>query len=56
VKWAIEVDLVFISAGQPWRSGFIESFNGRLQDECLRVNQFYSLSHAKGIIGIWKEG
>jgi len=54
-EWAIEVDLVFIPPGQPWRNGFIESFNGRLRDECLSVNQFYSLSHAKGIIGIWKE-
>jgi transposase InsO family protein len=27
--WALEVDLVFIPPGQPWRNGFIESFNGR---------------------------
>ena len=54
-EWAIEVDLVFIPPGQPWRNGFIESFNGRLRDECSSVNQFYSLSHAKGLIGIWKE-
>ena len=54
-EWANEVDLVFIPPGQPWRNGFIESFNGRLRDECLSVNQFYSLNHAKGIIGIWKE-
>jgi len=52
---ANEVDLVFIPPGQPWWDGFIESFNGRLRDECLSVNQFYSLNHAKGIIGIWKE-
>ena len=52
---AIEVDLVFIPPVQPWRNGLIESFNGRLRDECLSVNQFYSLSHAKGVIGIWKE-
>ena len=54
-EWAIEVDLVFIPPAQPWRNGFIESFNGRIRDECLSVNQFCSLSHAKGIIGIWKE-
>ena len=53
--WTLEVDLVFIPPGQPWRNGFIESFNGRLRDERLSVNQFYSLSHAKGVIGIWKE-
>ena len=54
-EWANEVDLVFIPPGQPWRNGFIESFNGRVRDDCLRVNQVYSLSYAKGIIGIWKE-
>ena len=53
--WANEVDLVFIPPGQPWRNGFIESFNGKLRDECLGVNQVHSLNHAKGIIGIWKE-
>ena len=54
-EWAIEVDWVFIPPGQPWRDGSIECFNGRLRVECLSVNQFYSLSHAKGITGIWKE-
>jgi transposase InsO family protein len=53
--WAIEVDLVSITPGQPWRNGFIGSFNGRLRDGCLSVNQFYSLSDAKDIIGMWKE-
>jgi putative transposase len=33
----------------------MESFNGKLRDEYLGVNQFYSLDHAKGIIGLWKE-
>jgi transposase InsO family protein len=50
-KWANEVDLVFIPPGQPWRNGFIESSNGRLRDECLSVNQFYSLNHAKASSG-----
>ena len=40
---------------KPWRNGFVESFNWKLRDECLNVNQFYSLDHARGIIGIWKE-
>jgi putative transposase len=53
--WAREVDLVFIPPGQPWRNGFIECFNGGLRDECLSVNQFHSLSHAKCVIGMWKE-
>jgi transposase InsO family protein len=54
-EWASETDRVFIPPGQPWRNGFVESFNGKLRDECLNVNQFYSLNHARGIISIWKE-
>ena len=53
--WASETERVFIPPGQPWRNGYVESFNGRLRDECLSVNQSHSLNHAKGIIGIWKE-
>ena len=54
-KWASETERVFIPPGQPWRNGFVESFDGKRRDECLSVNQFYSLNHARGIIGIWKE-
>ena len=54
--WAIEVELVLIPSGQTWRNRFIGFFNRRLRDECLSVNRFYSLSHAKGIIGMWKRG
>ena len=55
LAWASETEREFIPPGQPWRNGFIESFNGKLRDECLSINQFYSLGHAKGIIGLWKE-
>ena len=54
-EWASETERVFIPPGQPWKNGFIESFNGKLRDECLGVNQFYSLNHAKGISGLWKD-
>lgn len=54
-QWASETERIFIPTGQPWRNGFIESFNGKLRDECLSINQFYSLNHARGIIGLWKE-
>ena len=37
--WADErTGLAFIPPGQPWRNGYIESFNGRLRDECLNLN------------------
>ena len=40
--WAMEqgVQLCFIRPGRPVENGFIESFNGRLRDECLNVEWF----------------
>jgi hypothetical protein len=35
-------------------NGFIESFNGRLRDECLNEHLFNNLSHARQIIEAWK--
>ncbi|MBF6150375.1 IS3 family transposase, partial [Nocardia nova] len=54
--WAGErVGLAFIPPGQPWRNGYIESFNGRLRDECLNINSFWSLTHARVVITDWKD-
>ena len=36
-------------------NAYIESFNGRLRDECLNVNDFISLKDAQNTIGDWKE-
>ena len=38
-----------------WYNAFIESFNGRLRDECLNTNWFYGLEHAREVIGTWLE-
>ena len=46
--------LWFIPPGQPWKNGYIESFNGRLRDECLNINEFWSLDHARVVITDWK--
>lgn len=36
--WASErVGLSFIPPGQPWRNGYVESFNSRVRDECLNI-------------------
>jgi hypothetical protein len=40
----------FTRPGKPTDSGHIESFNGRLRDECLNVHQFLSLEHAQRVI------
>ena len=53
--WACgRVGLSFIPPGEPWRNGYIESFNSRIRDECLNVNVFWSLAQARVVIGDWK--
>jgi len=44
---ANNVQLCFIRPGRPVENGFIESFNGRLRDECLNVEWFVSLEDAR---------
>jgi putative transposase len=55
-QWAYErgVALCFIEPGKPVQNCFIESFNGRLRDECLNEHWFLSLPHARGIIEEWR--
>ena len=55
--WAYErhIEHVFIDPGKPMQNGFIESFNGRLRDECLNLNWFNSLQDAREIISQWKD-
>jgi putative transposase len=54
--WAYRrgVQLDFIRPGKPVENAFIESFNGRLRDECLNVHQFTSLAEAQHIIEAWR--
>jgi hypothetical protein len=47
--------LDFIRPGKPTENGFIESFNGRLRDECLNVNQFTSIEHARAALQNWRD-
>jgi transposase InsO family protein len=54
--WAGErVGLSFIPPGEPWRNGYVESFNARVRDECLNINIFWSLAQARVVISDWKE-
>lgn len=55
--WAYnnKVRLNFIRPGKPVENAYIESFNGRLRDECLNSHEFGSLQEARGIIEIWRE-
>jgi putative transposase len=55
-QWAYQrgVQLQFIDPGKPQQNGFIESFNGRLRDECLNEHWFLSLPHARTIVEDWR--
>lgn len=48
------VKLDFIRPGKPTENAFIESFNGRLREECLNDNQFLTLAEASTIIEAWR--
>jgi putative transposase len=53
--WATDrVGLHFIPPGEPWRNGYVESFNSRIRDECLNINSFWSLAQARVVISDWK--
>ena len=45
---------LYIEPGSPWENGFCESFNGRLRDECLNGEIFYSLKEAQIVIEQWR--
>jgi transposase InsO family protein len=49
------VALAFIPPGEPWRNGYVESFNSRVRDECLDINIFWSLVQARVMISDRKE-
>ena len=48
------VQLHFIRPGKPIENAFVESFNGRLRDECLNENWFADLQEARTKIGAWR--
>lgn len=48
------IQLEFIQPGKPVQNGYIESFNGRLRDECLNVHMFFSLEDARQKLQEWQ--
>ena len=46
---------LFIEPGSPWENGYCESCNGKLRDECLNGEIFYSLKEARGVIEQWRK-
>lgn len=55
--WAYRhgIQLDFIRPGKPVENGFIESFNGRLRDECLNVEVFFTLEDVREKLARWQE-
>tara|TARA_B100000809_G_C15038860_1_gene494793 strand:+ start:674 stop:1135 length:462 start_codon:yes stop_codon:yes gene_type:complete len=50
----IGVQTLFIEPGSPWENGYNESFNGKLRDQLLNGEIFYSLKEATIIIEGWR--
>jgi len=45
---------LFIEPGSPWENGYVESFIGKMRDELLNREIFYTLSEAKVLIENWR--
>ena len=57
VRWwlgRVGVEMLFIEPGSPWENGYNESFNGKLRDELLNGEIFYSLAQAAVLVEQWR--
>jgi len=56
LRWQQErgVEWHYIAPGKPTQNAFVESFNGRLRDECLNEHLFSSLGDARSLIEEWR--
>ena len=56
LRWQGEAEVAwhYIAPGKPTENAFIESFNGRLRDECLNEEVFDSLAHARSVLARWQ--
>lgn len=57
LRWVQEtgIDWHYIAPGKPTQNAFIESFSGKLRDECLNETLFNSLRHAREVLVEWQE-
>lgn len=51
----VGVETLYIEPGSPWEYGYVESFNGKLRDELLTREIFYTLREAQVLIERWRE-
>jgi len=56
LEWCQEtgIEWHYIAPGKPMQNAFVESFNGRLRDECLNENLFSNLAEARRLIEDWR--
>lgn len=56
-QWAHRrtIQQVFIRPGKPVENAYIESFNGRVRDECLDLHWFQTLAQARLVVAAWRE-
>ena len=50
----LDVQTLFIEPGSPWENGYNESFNGKLRDELLNGEIFYTLQEARILVEQWR--
>ncbi len=50
----VEVRTLYIAPGSPWENGYVESFNGKLKDELIDREIFYSLEEARVLVEQWR--
>jgi putative transposase len=57
LAWCVErqIELVHIQPGKPTQNGQVESFNGRLREECLSLSWFQNLFDARRKIAAWRK-
>jgi len=56
LAWCVErkIEPLYIQPGRPMQNGHVESFHGRLRDECLNTSWFRNLWDAREKIGVWQ--
>ena len=57
LQWSQDrsIEWHYIAPGKPTQNAFVESFNGRLRDECLNETLFTGLRHARIELATWRQ-
>lgn len=57
LRWSQERQVAwhYIAPGKPTQNAFVESFNGRLRDECLNETLFTSMAQARAVLATWRQ-